>query len=85
MQVFRFPFVSYLTQTAFTEFTKGMKESIKILENPQATDSYEIELKSIEDFLKVLNSNFEALGYCSIDFSSLFVQKDDYDEFMNIF
>jgi hypothetical protein len=50
-----------------------MKESIKILDNPLTGEPYEIELKSIEDFLKVLNSNFEALGYCSIDFSSLFV------------
>ena len=57
-----------------------MKESIKILDNPLIGEPYEIELKSIEDFLKVLNSNFEALGYCSIDFSSLFVQKAEYEE-----
>lgn len=33
MQIFRFPFVSYLTSTTFTEFTKGMQESLRILES----------------------------------------------------
>lgn len=44
MQIFRFPFVSYLTSTTFTEFTKGMKESLKILESETKEETYEVEL-----------------------------------------
>jgi hypothetical protein len=35
--------------------------------------------------LKILNANFEALGFCSLDFSSLFVEKAHYEEFMKVF
>lgn len=44
MQVFRFPFVSYLTSTTFTEFLKGMQESLKILESETNQEIYEVEL-----------------------------------------
>lgn len=86
MQVFRFPYVSYLTSTTFSEFTKGMNECISILVNSTSNkETEEIELKSVEDFLLVLNSNFEALGYCSVDLSSLFADKIHYETFMEVF
>jgi hypothetical protein len=44
MQIFRFPFVSYLTSTTFTEFTKGMQESLRILESELKEETYEVEL-----------------------------------------
>ena len=44
MQIFRFPFVSYLTSTTFTEFTNGMQESLKILESQNKEETYEVEL-----------------------------------------
>jgi hypothetical protein len=44
MQIFRFPFVSYLTSTTFTEFTKGMQESLRILGSELKDETYEVEL-----------------------------------------
>jgi len=82
MTVFRFNFVTFLTACTFNQIQKGLKSALKLIKSEKNNIE---ELYSMLYLLRVTNSNFQALDFCSINLTSLLVKDQEYKDFMEAF
>ena len=84
MSIFRFPFVTHLAANTFVTLGKAMKSGAGLFEK-DLTDENVYELQSLLALLEVVNANFRALNFCSINLSTILSVNSDYKRFMNSF
>jgi len=84
MSIFRFPLVTHLTASTFVTLGKGLKSGAGLFEKELGEENI-YELQSLLSLLEVVNANFRALNFCSINLSTILSANSDYKRFMNSF
>ena len=80
LKLFRYPNITYLTSTTFSQLGKcmaGVTKKINSGHSLSLTDIHEIR-----DLLKIVKTNFAALNYCQIHVTHLYLQSSDYSQFV---
>jgi hypothetical protein len=84
MSIFRYPLVTYLSDSTFNEFGRCLGEYSNILQ--KGKDKVEShQLYSMLYLLQLVSANFKALNYCSINLTSLLTRDSDHKSFMKAF
>lgn len=79
MLMFRYPLVTFLTATTFTELGNSLKEGAKLLDSSSSQGEDDVlELLGLRYLLDLVKANVKALDYCTINLSSLFLEESDY-------
>lgn len=81
METFRYPMVTYLTHTTFLHLTLELNSQFEMISKSDKPD--EIELETMLSIIKILNANLQALNYCQVNLSSLLINEQQYNDFMN--
>jgi hypothetical protein len=84
MSIFRFPLVTHLAANTFITLGKGLKSGAALFEKELGENNI-YELQSLLSLLEVVNANFRALNFCSINLSTILSANSDYKRFMNSF
>ena len=82
--IFRFPLVTPLAANTFVPLGKGLKSGAALFEKDLGEDKI-YELQSLLSLLELVNANFRALNFCSINLSTILSANSDYKRFMNSF
>jgi len=69
METFRYPYVTYLTQTTFESLSKLIEIQNEWTSETRKPD--EIDLEIYLYTMRILNANLESLNYCSLNLSNL--------------
>jgi hypothetical protein len=84
LQMFRYPFVTYLTKNTFSELTFQLEGVAKHFESREPMT--EVDLHCLRYTLQLTNCNLMAIKFCSINLSKdLLPVKEDYVDFMKYF